>query len=243
MSENTGGSTAMLKTTAYFHAPAGTPVMAMPADHDQARAILCPGDIGISISGTRHLMQAAYGLPYGHAFMYVDNGEIVEALAKRVTKDRLSRYDNANYAIVRWKHSTPAQGLTMAKIASQYIGDKYDYPQLIYMSVRGLLHALAWPLAIFAGPGVGLASNLTSKLMDKRNILDRDNKKICSEVIADASRQVGFPVESLGHHGMIAPAHFADTRFFDFIFVHPRTVRTPASIHGHQLLSQILVPA
>ena len=187
--------------------------------------VLKPGDIGLSIGSKvfSGLMRNVYEYPFTHAFVYLGNGKVLEALNKRVEIHHISRYAKADFVMVSWKEISNNQRKVLVDTALTYEGMKYDYPALSWLVMRGLIYTITSPLTWLFGRKRAKKLRLITNLMARANAFDIDSKKICSEVIADASLKAGLPTKLIkSGHESIAPGHLADPRLFIWKLIHSK---------------------
>jgi len=206
------------KTRRYFNAPSmGVPVLHRPAEWPNP----LPADILCTSSGSAPLMKIAYGYPVRHCALCMGGWELMESLTKGPEQTNMHRYQKSRFVCASWKGITGDQRKVVVAEARKLEGLKYDYPQLGWLIARGLIKASILPLLLLSGPFAALKAKLISGAMNKMNPLDSENKIICSEEIADASRAADLPVEKMrANKGSIAPPHFLDPSLFEWKYIY-----------------------
>jgi len=132
-----------------------------------------------------------------HSALFIDkkNNEIIEALGSGIKRNNLEKVlknkNILNLDILRYENLT-AKELECIKIYAQSrVGKKYDYRQIIGLSIRNLFKKFT-----------------TIKFWWNKNLLDSKDKDICSELVYNAYQSIQIKLLDKKNEGLIVPCDF-----------------------------------
>ena len=157
-----------------------------------------PGDYGLVHSvgkgwldtAAEKLIEFGTDSPYCHAFVYVGNGRIVEAI-RHVTVSPATDYQDIQWSTGRLAPRytpTPLQRKQIAMAAMSYVGEKYNLLDIV---------------------AIALAQARMGREVDGdewwvRRLSD-DHMMICSQLVTNAYRAAGIPLFPGRLSGLISP--------------------------------------
>ena len=156
------------------------------------------GDFGlVHTAGGKWLDHVAQGLiefgtdsPYCHAFVYVGNGQVVEAI-RHVTVSPASDYQDIQWSTGRLAPQytpTPLQRKQIAMAAMSYVGEKYNILDIVAIALAQ----------------ARMGHEVDGDEWWVRRLSD-DHLMICSQLVTNAYRAAGIPLFPGRLSGLISP--------------------------------------
>ena len=134
-----------------------------------------PGTIGLSVIGgtVGGMIRLGQGLTgdwsyWTHAFLTLDNGEVIQAMPKGAEIVPLSGYAESAVFLTQWPRPTDTQRLDIVRWARVQEGRKYNFLDYVYLALPSALRGVL------------------------REHIKKSGRVICSQLVDEAYRYAGI---------------------------------------------------